>query len=162
MPDISRHPIIKQAYDLCRMVDELNNESTDEGFSDAVIAAGDLLIAVEALVINRDGTSLGKLRREKIEADIRCKRAQAEAQEHEATIPHGQTIMAIPIGTKVELSPARVGTITAFSVRERGVATYQVVWWDGATRHEEWLETMEFEVMCSPQRTVIGFLSPNN
>lgn len=46
----------------------------------------------------------------------------------------------LPIGTKVGIGPQKeiIGTIIGICIRGRGYLTYEVQWWDGRTKKEDW------------------------
>ena len=63
----------------------------------------------------------------------------------------------LPIETKVKLPDGGYGVISAIMIGQSG-CSYRVVWWDAATRKEEWLNA--FEVACDEfagKPLVIGF-----
>ena len=51
------------------------------------------------------------------------------------------------------------GTITGIEITDGPSVRYHVSWWDGRTRHHEWLAEFEvFQDESPPERVVIGFL----
>jgi hypothetical protein len=73
-------------------------------------------------------------------------------------------LTVLPIGTPVLVGPEDdpfPGRIEAVSVRgttERPYVTYEVVWWDGRDRTDEWFERWQFAVAGDDaETTAIGF-----
>lgn len=66
-----------------------------------------------------------------------------------------------PIGSVVKLGcddDPIIGEITAVCVRSNDYVTYEVTWWSGRDRHQEWLTRAEFRGLASPpQPARIGF-----
>lgn len=65
----------------------------------------------------------------------------------------------IPIGAPVRLKAAGIpvpAQVTAATIREGGKVTYEVVWWTGTTREQQWVESCEIEPDAA-DRTAIGF-----
>jgi hypothetical protein len=69
-------------------------------------------------------------------------------------------IEVLPIGSRVALGDGEVpGTISAVCVRGEGNVTYEVAWWNGRARIEQWLPASEVKARAAgPLR--IGFLHP--
>jgi hypothetical protein len=63
----------------------------------------------------------------------------------------------IRLHTLVRLGPERTlrGQILAICLRETGT-TYEVAWWDGATRHTAWLSSAEVSVDDASASTTLG------
>jgi hypothetical protein len=63
----------------------------------------------------------------------------------------------IQLHTFVRFGPERVlrGQIIAICLRDTGT-TYEVVWWDGATRHTAWLASAEISVEDVAAVTTLG------
>jgi hypothetical protein len=63
----------------------------------------------------------------------------------------------IPIGSNVTIGNDITGVISGAIIRKGGVRQYQVIWWNGYTRYEEWLSVAEVKIEGSfiPER--IGF-----
>ena len=61
------------------------------------------------------------------------------------------------VGTQVIISGDIDGIITSIWIRSCG-AQYQVAWWDGKTRHEKWLDSIEVQLKPNCTTTMkIGF-----
>lgn len=64
------------------------------------------------------------------------------------------------IGTVVTIGPKDDGTkgiVAAILISNGTRVQYKIAWWDGRTRHEEWLEAFEIVGKAS-DRCTIGFL----
>lgn len=72
-------------------------------------------------------------------------------------------IKVLPIGTEVIIKrPKQKGIITAINIRTSKRIVYEVVWWDGSNRKEEWLEEIEIKPVGKKELNRIGFKSINN
>ena len=60
-------------------------------------------------------------------------------------------------GTKVSLvGSTRLAIISRVMLLGHQYVDYEVIWWDGSTRHCEWLHSFEVE-WCDGERQQIGF-----
>ena len=62
------------------------------------------------------------------------------------------------IGAPVIVAGAIPGILTALLLHENYVR-YRVAWFDGATRHCEWLESGEVDFNVPEERTKMGFVT---
>ena len=71
-----------------------------------------------------------------------------------------EPILVFPAGTQVVIAGEITATIHCVSIRQDTVVSYQVVWWNGRSRHEEWVWASEVAPIfeSAPKRTV-GFAS---
>ena len=60
------------------------------------------------------------------------------------------------IGSDVRVGGRTVKIIGA-AIREGGPKSYEVVWWDGASRKCEWIDPIEIEQGSAERQTRIGF-----
>lgn len=66
----------------------------------------------------------------------------------------------IPNGSAVSFGQgddAIVGTTLSFRVSGSSHVEYEVVWWDGRSRHCEWLAAEELTVMKPTKQLKVGF-----
>lgn len=71
-------------------------------------------------------------------------------------------IDVLPPGTEVFVGPgvALRGKILAVTIREVGVTSYDVSWWDGNTRMNAWLEPGEVKATADYLQPLrIGFIT---
>ena len=75
------------------------------------------------------------------------------------------TIEAIPVGTECQIIVPNgddfPGLVIAIKIESQGRVSYEVAWWDGRGRNEEWMGRNEIEVSL-PQAsyTKVGFARP--
>lgn len=64
----------------------------------------------------------------------------------------------LEIGSTVQLAGGIAAQITAVCVYGAERVRYQVVWWDGRTRHEQWIESCELSTAgtCTMQTGFLG------
>jgi hypothetical protein len=65
-------------------------------------------------------------------------------------------VTVIAYGTDVTIGGGVKGVITAVCMRGTRI-TYEVTWWDGATRRAEWMDAIEVNTE-STSRQKIGFI----
>ena len=58
-------------------------------------------------------------------------------------------VTAIAPNSRVTIADDIDATVHAFTVRGTVVTSYEVVWWDGRDRHEEWVSAAEVKAMRS-------------
>lgn len=74
------------------------------------------------------------------------------------------SVVAIQPGSFVEIdgmaAPTVQGKVLAVTVRESGVAGYEVAWWSGGTRYTAWVEPSEITPsLGEPSPIRIGFVA---
>jgi hypothetical protein len=76
----------------------------------------------------------------------------------------GPELEVLAIGAAVHIGPA-AGThpdpiaamVTAVTIRAAGQVVYEVVWWDGRSRHCEWVQPCEITTDGPARMMTIGF-----
>ncbi len=66
-------------------------------------------------------------------------------------------IEVIQVGSPVTLADNIPARITAILINDKCRVTYQCVWWDGQTRHSEYVEEFEVTRADETQGMTIGF-----
>jgi hypothetical protein len=71
-----------------------------------------------------------------------------------------QTVAAFMPGAAVVLADDVPATVLSVQVRAAGTFAYEVAWWDGNTRHSEWVEPHEVKPGKGSAPARLGFTPP--
>ena len=66
-------------------------------------------------------------------------------------------VEVIQVGSPVTLADNIPATIAGILIHDKCRITYECAWWDGQTRHSEWLEEFEVTRTDESQDRTIGF-----
>lgn len=70
-----------------------------------------------------------------------------------------QFTLLIKPGSQVRLGPDLTGIVTEAKIAGRELnQSYLVIWWDGSTRHEKWMEAFEITSDLDSYSLKIGFV----
>lgn len=67
-------------------------------------------------------------------------------------------ILVIPVGTPIKIGDDIDAIVAAVMIGDGSHVRYQVTWWDGKTRREEWVAGRECAIAPGRRVSTIGFL----
>ena len=72
------------------------------------------------------------------------------------------SLTLLPIGTKVLVGDSVEATVCEISISKHDRVQYRCAWWDGNTRHSDWLEQHEVTANKDASAMPIGFSHGRN